>query len=77
MNVEDNMTEIGKLTYKLFEKYNLVQFYQFEMGNLIIYPADFSVDIQKRIMQFLKNNPNYILGFEENYYYVSRIDEAF
>lgn len=77
MDVFENMTEIGRETYKLFEKYGLEEYYQFEMGNLIIYPKDFSINVQSKVIDFLKSNTEYVLGFEESYYFVSRIDDLF
>lgn len=73
------MTELGRCTYALVNAYDLGQFYQVEVGNLVIQPCDFTVEVLYNITRFLKNNTGWVMGYEfvdtDDYVvYVTQID---
>lgn len=76
MDAFENLTELGQKTLTLFKTYGLLEYYQFEAGTAVFYPDDITPDIQNKIFIFLKENPQFVLGFEESYYYISRSDES-
>ena len=58
------MTELGYTTYKLVQSYGLGQFYNKYMGNLIILESMITVEMMSNILNFLKNNEDWIMGYE-------------
>ena len=74
-NIMQCMTDLGRQRYELISKYHLDEYYQVIMGNLII-PNDSLNDFTlKCILIFLKDNPEWVLGHEENYWYVNTLDD--
>ncbi len=71
------LTELSRKTYAMFDSYGLSSFYQFEVGNLIIYPDEMTTDVQRKVLEFIKENCQYTLGYEENFYYVSKFDDNY
>ena len=67
------MTEIGKARYDLISKYNLDEFYQVQNGNVIIPNDDFKEPISRFVLIFSKDNPNWVLGHAEDYWYLTTL----
>ena len=73
------LTEKGRATAKLVADYGLINFYQYEVGNLIINPHEMTIEVVNRIMKFLKANENWVMGAEDDgdgcvAYYITEID---
>ncbi len=67
----DKLTELGRKKLELIKNYGLLKFYQPESGNVLIYPEELSEEVQNKVFVFLKENSQYILGYEESYYFIS------
>lgn len=67
------MTDLGKARYELVLRYNLDDFYQLHNGNVIIPNEAFREPVSRCVMVFLKDNPKWVLGHEENYWYLTTL----
>ena len=65
------MTEVGKQRYDLLAKYHLEDFYDVENGTVIILNHEFEEPISRYILMFVKDNPEWVLGHERNYWYLT------
>ena len=70
------LTEKGKATMELVNSYGLGDYFNPYMGNILI-PS--LVDVKEKVIVFLKENPDWVLGYEaeSDYYYITEIDNLF
>ena len=67
------MTEVGKKRYDLAVAYKLDEFYQVHSGNIIIPEEEFKEPITRYVMIFLKDNSKWVLGHEEDYWFLTTL----
>lgn len=71
------MTMIGGMTPEGWERYNLAvayhleNYYQEYIGNIVILDRDYNELTSRLVHLFLKDNPKWIFGHEENYWYLT------
>ena len=75
------ITEEGARRLALMEEYGLEAFYQEHVGNLIIPEYRFTYDIRVRVLAFLRNNTEWIMGFEKpdeqaGYYWLNTLEDV-
>lgn len=73
------MTEYGLKCLQRVEACGLARFYQEHVGNIIIPECDFTPAIYIKVFAFLRNNPNWVFGYENpngdcGYYWLNTID---
>ena len=74
------MTAEGKRLYSLVDAYGLGEFYQAEVGNVIIEPDRMTVEVARNVFKFLAEHTEWIMGYEdigdgEQIIYVAQIAE--
>ena len=74
------ITEQGIKIFELVYSYGLAEFYQAEMGNLVIEPSKLTMDVMSKVLNFLSNNTDWAMAYEdigdgEQIIYVAMIDE--
>lgn len=60
------VTDEGRRVAELVSKYGLINFYQYPVGNLIFAPHEMTIDVMSRVMKFLRENQEWVMGFEED-----------
>ena len=69
------MTELGKKTYELVKSYNLNKFYDIYSGHILINREDLTADVLVAAHKFLGDNTDWCLGYEEDFLYISPIED--
>lgn len=59
------MTEEGMRRLALAEAFKLDKFYNEYVGNILIPELEMNADLFWRVTVFLRNNPDWVLGFEQ------------
>lgn len=67
------LTPKGEESYELAERYGFAEFYQFEVGNIIIPETNF-LRVANQALKLIREN-DWILGYEEGYYYITEAEE--
>ena len=69
------MTELGKQTYEKVNNFGLGTYYDPYSGHIIISREDLTVDLMILVHAFLLNNREWCMGYEEDFLYVSPIED--
>ena len=60
---------------ELASDYQLDMFYNPTMGNIVIPDENCTEEVNARIREFLKDNPEWVLGHEETYWYLAESED--
>ena len=75
------ITEEGIKRLVRAEAFGLDRYYQEQVGNIIIPEWQFTDTIQTRVFAFLRNNPDWVLGYENpdgdnGYYWINTREDV-
>lgn len=66
---------MANIYYEKAERFGLGSYFQPHMGNIIIADSEMDAATALKVAQYITAYPAYILGHEEDYYFITRLDE--
>ena len=71
--MEGYLTDLGRETYAMATFYGLAKYYVPQNGNINIPKSEVNITILTLVSRLLMDNPNWCMGYEDDFLYVSAI----